>query len=220
VRQQIHFGNSLNILDDCVISQIIKINPSTIVDFGAGSGKYGKIIRKIYKNKKKEIFAVEGFKPTVDFLKSENIYDSVHHSLIQDWVKNNKKSYDLAIFGDVLEHLQRREIYKVLNSALKHFNNIILTVPLMNIHQGIIGGNKLEIHRSYLYESDFDRYFIREKHVKRKGENYFKMNIWIEKNKLNKGFMINSLRRFRRGLVRSLNYFNARAIFLFNLRKK
>jgi hypothetical protein len=180
------YGKSIDCLDKYVASQIIIIRPDTAVDFGAGGGKYGKMIRSIPECKNCKIVAVEGYLPTVEHLKSLGIYDSVENILIQKWFDGKDQMYDVAIFGDVLEHLTAGEIRKVIGKALKCFKNIIICVPLRNILQDVIYGNELEVHKTYVVEDFFKPYFIREKHLVMVDRNYFKMNIWIVNYKTNK----------------------------------
>ncbi len=176
-------GGSLNILDIYVEGQIKKILPKKVVDFGAGKGKYGKMLKKLLGGGGVKITAVEIFKPTVTFLKNKKIYDKIEKNNLISWLEKNRKRYDLAIFGDVLEHLNKEEIFYVLYLALKNFRNVIFTVPLKNISQGEIDGYKWEKHKAYIRENDFDGFNIVEKHVVRANQNYYKLNCWIENKK-------------------------------------
>lgn len=180
------YGGSDDNLDKYVASQIIIIKPDTIVDFGAGSGKYGMMLRNIPECKNCKIIAVEGHLPTVEHLKSLGLYDSVENILIQKWLVRRNPMHDIAIFGDVLEHLTAREIHWVIDKALKYFKNIIICVPLKNIFQGVVSGNKLEVHKCYIMQDFFDSYYIREKHLVMVTQNNFRMNVWIVNNKREK----------------------------------
>lgn len=185
-------GGSFSTLDKYVIEQLSLIKPKIIVDFGAGGGKYGKLARELFDHFDYEIVAVEGFEPSVEYLNKLKIYKTVHHQLIQDWIRDNKDlRFDLAIFGDVLEHLERQEAIKILDSAVRIFSNIIICVPLRNIFQGDEHGNPLEIHKSYINETFFDNFYIREKHIVMAERDQFMMNIWIvnwKENKIKKRF--------------------------------
>lgn len=177
-------GSSVEILDSYVESQVEKIKPSTIVDFGAGRGKNGMISRVVMGNSS-EVCAVEVFEPLAKKLQEGDVYNSVYHDEIISWIEKNDKKYDLAIFGDVLEHFEKDEIYHILYLALKYFKNIIVNVPLKSIDDKENEGNKWEQHKAYLRDGDFDMYKLVEKHMVRMGKmNYYKMNIWIENKKL------------------------------------
>jgi len=158
------YGGSWTILDFVTRRQIACIQPKTAVDFGAGAGKNGRIVREVLGNACR-IVAVEGFARTVEKLKKDGIYDQVCGMLISDWLHANAQHHDLAIFGDVLEHLPRREIFRTVRSALKVFGEIIIVVPLCDVCQGTEYGNALEVHRAYIDERYFDCFNPVEKHI-------------------------------------------------------
>ena len=98
---------------------------------------------------------------------------------IINWMTANRNQYDLAIFGDVLEHLTTGEIHRVMSHCLKSFKAIIIVCPLHEIFQDEAYGNPLEIHHSYITEDFFDRYDCREKHIVRSGA-WIIMNVLID----------------------------------------
>jgi hypothetical protein len=169
------YGSSAPYCDHILKFQLQTLKPSTIVDFGAGSGKNGIIARQILSDKV-NITAVEGFPITSQMLLREKRYDTVCCALIQDWIYRDMSRYDLAIFGDVLEHLKPDEIHASIRRCLKMFKNIIIICPLYDIFQDELYGNPLEIHSAYINEGFYNRYNIVEKHVI-KGIGYTIMNI-------------------------------------------
>jgi len=173
-------GKSSHILDQYIKQQIKKIQPKTVVDFGAGKGKYGRMIRNLFKNKV-NITAVEIYPPSIRFIKQQKIYDNVNKSDLINWLNKNDDYYDLAIFGDVLEHLTNREIYHALDLSLKRFNNILIQCPEGIYHQGMVGGNKSEIHRTTIHKNFFDRYLILEKRIKPTKNKRKIMFVWISR---------------------------------------
>jgi len=195
------FGSSANYLDYVLLHQLAEFAPKRIVDFGAGEGKNGKLIRSVFKNDC-EIIAVEGYEPTANMLKTAGIYDEVHHSLIQKWLQENTKQYDLAVFGDVLEHLTSREIHQAVKTALTCFERIIIVVPLYDLYQDEMYGNPLEIHKSFITGKCFDRYHPLEKHIRvgrnETGEGYTIMNVFITRKRRRESF----LRRLELGVIR------------------
>jgi hypothetical protein len=171
-------GGSYDLLDGYSRDEYLKINPKTAIDFGAGKGKHGKILRELFPDIK--MGAVEVFEPNM--IGYEYIYDDTYNNNLLDWLERNNKRYDLAVFGDVIEHLPIQHVYYALYMAHKWFNNIIINVPLRNIDQGVVDGNIYERHLSYLRENSFDIYNVVEKHIVRlpQDKTYFKMNVWIE----------------------------------------
>jgi hypothetical protein len=173
-------GSSDTTLDYISQAQIQSVAPARVVDFGAGAGKYGRLIRAV-RGKDCHITAVDGFVKTAEYLSRNKDYDVACCALIGEWLASNTRQYDLAIFGDVLEHLSRREIFQTLRQARKWFNEIILVVPLFDVSQNAVYGNSLETHRAYISERYFDHLNPLEKHVVRT-DKYVMMNIRINRS--------------------------------------
>lgn len=171
------YGTSASSCDYILRSQLERLQPHSIVDFGAGGGKNGKIAKQHLSDNVK-IFAVEGCKKTAEMLPSLGVYDQVYHALIGDWLHNDKCKYDLAIFGDVLEHLNPKQIHETLKICLERFKHIIIVCPLYDIFQEEAYNNPLEVHQTYIYPAYFDMFNYTEKHVV-KGHEWTIMNIYI-----------------------------------------
>ena len=172
-------GTSSDLMTDYVSQQILAINPKRVGDFGAGLGKMGRICRQMMGDNI-ELVAVEGCEATAADLAIAGLYNRVDFDMIEDWVLDNKEPYDLAIFGDVLEHLTRKQALAVLDHTLKFAGNVVINIPLRNLRQDGAESNVLEEHHGYFTERSFDRRFIvREKHVTSPSAGYSKMNVWI-----------------------------------------
>lgn len=172
-------GTSDDIVAGYVRDQIRMIRPKSVVDFGAGRGKMGMLCRDLWGDDV-TLTAIEGCTQTVALLERSRIYNQVHEGLLQDWIDRNSAPFDLAIFGDVLEHLTRKQSLHALNTMLKYASNIIVNIPLRNLHQDGHDDNPLEAHLAYFTERCFDsRFIVREKHVASPSLGYTKMNIWI-----------------------------------------
>jgi len=170
-------GDSAYYGDYILKYQLNNVRPSTVVDFGAGGGKIGRFAKQIL-SEKVEITAVEGCEGACQIILRDKLYNHVCFSLIQEWIYRDRKNYDLAVFGDVLEHLKPKEIHTVIRKCLNKFRHIIVVCPLYDIFQDEHYGNPLEAHLTYITENFFDEYNIAEKHVI-KGRNYTIMNILI-----------------------------------------
>jgi hypothetical protein len=173
-------GESRDITDAIVEGRIRQINPATIVDFGAGKGKYGKMVKNIRRHI--HTTAVEIDKKTAWYLRIHLIYNKVVRRDILGWLRKNHRIYDLAIFGDVLEHLCKDDIYAVVNLALKYFKNILIIVPVGEEKQGPIDGNVYETHLTIITEDFFERFNIIDKVLKEVTDepNLHKMVVWIK----------------------------------------
>ncbi|MHA1661191.1 MAG: hypothetical protein ACTSUT_18990 [Promethearchaeota archaeon] len=175
------FESSVPYCDYIVKNQISQICPRNAVDFGAGAGKYCRILRDILGNAC-HITAIEGFKKAADMLRDKEFYDLVYNELLEEWLDKSDEDYDLAILGDVLEHLRPRMIRKVLKKAMPKFRNVIIVVPLHDIYQDALNENKLEIHQAYITSNFFDRYSPKEKHIIC-GDEYIVMNVLLNNEK-------------------------------------
>ena len=171
------YGNSIGVLDYVFRQQASTIKPRTVVDFGAGGGKKGRLLREVL-GKSARLIAIEGCAATAQMLRGQDVYDEVHCELLQTWILGAAERYDLATFGDVLEHLTPREVHRVIRQAQRQFSEIILTVPLGDVTQGEIYGNPLEVHRTCITGGFFDRYKPVEKHIA-VGESWTIMNVRI-----------------------------------------
>jgi hypothetical protein len=162
-----HLGAS-NSLTDYIVEQALRdIRPRSWVDFGAGAGKYGQMVKRVL-GEDCRLTAVEGYAPTVAYLRDAKIYETVHESLLQNWLADAAQGgqfHDVAIFGDVLEHLTPRQGHAAIETALSVFTHVFIVVPLHDIFQDSIEGNDLEIHRSYITPQWFDRYQPVQKHI-------------------------------------------------------
>jgi cyclopropane fatty-acyl-phospholipid synthase-like methyltransferase len=174
-------GGSSKQCDWVTKEQIKTLNPKSVVDFGSGRGKYCRFVRELL-GSDVLITAVDGYKPAADNLEKSGLCNHVDHVLLQRWFDGNKEKYDLAIFGDVLEHLPPRKIKSVLRKSFEVFKWIIIVLPLYDIFQRDSYGNKLEDHVAYIGPDFFDKFHPLEKHIvskARDGTPYDIMNILL-----------------------------------------
>ncbi|MCI0591224.1 MAG: hypothetical protein L0Y67_06440 [Gammaproteobacteria bacterium] len=158
------YGSSTWLCDYIVEHQLRLLQPKEVVDFGAGGGKNGLLVRRALGNESK-LIAVEGYEKSARMLAERGGYDRVDTGLLQDWVRSDAGRYSLAIFGDVLEHMTPRQIHDVMEKCFDKFDHVIVVVPLHDIFQDEAYGNPLEVHRAYITNGFFDRYKPIEKHI-------------------------------------------------------
>lgn len=107
---------------------------ATILDVGACDANWRRRLPE-YPN----MDAVEAFSPNLQYLSD---YRTVYHADIRDF---QFSSYDLIIFGDIIEHLTVGEAQAVLAYAWQRCIDMIVAVPFL-YHQGAIYGNPYEVH--------------------------------------------------------------------------
>lgn len=112
-----------------------------ILDVGAGAGAYGKLIRECWDEANKisnieydvalegslQLEAVEIFEPYVERFKLKEIYDEIHINSVRNILYTGL--YDLVIFGDVLEHMNKEEAIEVWDTLKRSSKFLYLSMP-------------------------------------------------------------------------------------------
>ena len=113
---------------------------SKILDVGPGAGKYSELLKGMYT----EIDGVEIFEPNIEKFNLNENYSAVYN---EDITKFNfeKDKYDLAIMGDILEHLSIEDSHKTLEYLTGQGTDVLVVVPY-EYEQGSVGGNDHEAH--------------------------------------------------------------------------
>jgi len=116
-----------------------------VLDVGACDGKWADYLQhaaSMQKSPAMIIDAVEAWAPNA--MQIEYKYRRVFCMEIQS-LSYRKGAYDLAIFGDVIEHMTPEDARKVLDYALERCKEVIVGVPF-RYPQGPIYGNPYERH--------------------------------------------------------------------------
>ncbi len=145
----------------------------SILDVGAGFGKWGFLIRDSFdvlsfQHFRKEewtidITAIEPFSKNITPLQ-EYIYNRIIRKELFDCI-DDLGQYDLVVFGDVIEHFEKEKGYEALDKLLEHTGDLILSTPNGFLPQGSWGENDLEVHKSGWRLEDFERYPIVESRI-------------------------------------------------------
>ena len=124
------------------------IMPKTVLDIGAGEGTYAKLIDNSDLADEAYWTAIEAWGPYVTKYKLGEIYNNVviADACYVDYSKINLGYSDLTIAGDVLEHMTKTESKELIQELKKHSRNIIISVPLLHLHQDAYKGNWFEKH--------------------------------------------------------------------------
>jgi 2-polyprenyl-3-methyl-5-hydroxy-6-metoxy-1,4-benzoquinol methylase len=134
---------------------IIALKPSSVIDVGAGFGKYGVLCREYLDlwNERQQyesvrrIDAVEVFNKYITPL-HEFIYTNIYTENILKLVDKLDFSYDLVLVIDVLEHFNKEEGMTLVRILLSKNNGILISTPKDPSPQKDVFGNVHEIHRS------------------------------------------------------------------------
>lgn len=164
---------SANTYDDLLSQHIRQLNPATILDIGAGAGKNGTIARN--SGYSKQLDCIEPTDAYISNFKLDTIYDKIYRMDLLRFIETEYKfQYDLAIFGDILEHTFRSQVIDYLDYFLYKCKWVIVIWPT-NYPQDNWGENPYEIHRSNFKLHDlvekFDVNFYNKKFLMSYNEN-------------------------------------------------
>lgn len=159
VSHQKNIFSVLNLVDD--IHK--RFGTPSILDIGAGFGKYGMLLRERmdvrFKRYNKEdwvtrIDAVESYKDYINPI-YKYVYNTIHHNRIEAII-DNLPNYDIILMIDCLEHLEKVD-GKELLIKLSDKTDKLLILSFPNIYQSRAGAdwpNPLERHRCLWTEED------------------------------------------------------------------
>jgi len=116
----------------------------TILDVGPGSGTYQELLGSGY-----HWTAIEIWKP---YVKKYGLNERYSKIIIGDVRKTKLPKADCVIFGDVLEHMLKKDVYKVLKKAEK-FKHMVVSIPV-NSNSQYDNGNPYEKHISVWSEKN------------------------------------------------------------------
>jgi SAM-dependent methyltransferase len=117
------------------------LQPKTVLDVGAGAGKYGSLVKELLPNA--QVDAVEIWAPYIKEFELEKIYNKVY---ICDATIFPNYKYDLVIFGDVLEHMSKMDAMYVWSRAQSEAKSALISIPIIHFPQGESHGNPYEEH--------------------------------------------------------------------------
>ncbi len=142
-----------------MIAEIIKTNPSSMLDIGVGYGKYGFLAREFLESHEDRVFpeqwklkieGIEIFKPYVDkFIWLNQIYDKIYIGDAYNII-NKLGKYDIIILGDVIEHMKKQKGEKLLRKCIRKSKKCcLLSIPLGNwLHNKVVANNPYEEHKA------------------------------------------------------------------------
>ena len=151
-----------------VVSLIRRMDPASILDVGAGFGKWGVLFREYTDIVKSELdppryarsnwqVRIEGAKGYPDYTTPlhEFVYDRIHLGDAPEVIRGLGE-YDVVFAGDIIEHFEKEKGAEFMTEARRHARKcLILTTPAQQTNQGTIRGNELERHGSLWLKKDF-----------------------------------------------------------------
>ena len=117
-----------------------RIKHERMLDVGPGSGTYAKLFPEA------KWTGIEIFEPYVEKYELKKLYDQILISDIRDCDLSELGRFDVAVAGDVLEHMTAEEAVSVLNKLKSVADTVIVSIPIGHHPQGEWEGNVHETH--------------------------------------------------------------------------
>jgi SAM-dependent methyltransferase len=134
-----------------VVDVLVRERPQTVLDVGAGYGKYGLLAREY--GGATRVDAVDAVAPRFP------VYDHVWLGdlrALDTLLPAEPRQWDLALFIDAIEHLEKAEAWKVLDTLLRRARRVLITTP-WGFRPQEIEGLPYETHRSGWLPWEFGR---------------------------------------------------------------
>lgn len=153
--------------DGVIIPWVINLarltQPQTVLDVGVGFGKWGMLFREMFdicheryekKDWKTRIDGVEVFTPYITSVHNY-IYNNLYLEDVRDFVPTI--DYDLVYFGDVLEHLEKKQALELVERFRKN-SHVLISTPNGHFKQEKVFGNPYEEHKCGFFAKDFEKF--------------------------------------------------------------
>jgi hypothetical protein len=128
-----------------MVSWIRAKNPRSLLDIGAGCGTYAKPWQNIAP--RPYLIGVEVFRPYVAEFALNDLYDQVIVRDIRELPLTEWPRVDVAVLGDVLEHMSEKDAIRIWHLACASANRAVyLSIPTVPCPQGPVNGNRYEEH--------------------------------------------------------------------------
>lgn len=149
-----------------ILKEVMRLNPTSILDLGCGVGVYGVLCRQYLDIQAgrlhpeewlKIICGVEGFKdyanPCWDMYTTVETADFSTKDELERY-----KGFDLVLMIDSLEHLDGATGSMVLDWLLSNNKQVIVSCPTGSgyLQQGAVNGNEFERHRHEWVPADME----------------------------------------------------------------
>ena len=154
-----------------VVDLIAREQPASVIDVGAGYGKFGVLAREYASPQR--VDAVDVNPPRYP------VYDHVYLGDVRDLERllpAETPRYDLALFVDVIEHLEKPQAWRVLDVLARRARRVLVSTPwgFRAQHDPEL---PFETHLSGWYPWEFGRHF--RVHAWRVVPGHFTRYLWL-----------------------------------------
>lgn len=144
---------------ETLMKYLLTVRPKSVLDIGVGFGKVGYLARESLDVMLNESYRPQDWKVKIDGIEAFPDYIQEHHKALYDDIHigdaceviDSLGSYDMIVFGDSLEHVDKDKAWELLDKCAERCNRfIVLCIPLgPKWEQGDIYDNEFERHRSF-----------------------------------------------------------------------
>lgn len=129
---------------DWALARYLNRKPGLVLDVGPGAGTYAHLMRPHHRA---YWTGVEAWGPYVGEYSLNDLYDRVIVADVRwiDW-RHLKGSVDMAIAGDVLEHMDRQDACDLIDSLKATAKTLLVSIPVLHLDQDAVNGNPFERH--------------------------------------------------------------------------
>ena len=118
-----------------------------VLDIGVGSGTYAKLIKsKRNITPTAEWVGIEAWTPYIEKFQLNKFYNSIINCDIRKLNWGELGQFDVAIAGDILEHMTKEEAVLLVENILTYCSTLIISIPISFCPQDEYEGNPFEIH--------------------------------------------------------------------------
>lgn len=145
-----------------VAAEVYRLQPERMIELGIGFGKYGTVCREVLDAMygrcrpdqwERWIEGVEGFAGYEN--PAWKVYNRVN---IGDFSTQNYSGWPLVLMIDALEHLEKDQGLRFLDSLVASNRRVIVSVPRGCMNQDAVYGNEYERHRATYSGAELLRY--------------------------------------------------------------
>jgi hypothetical protein len=132
-----------------IVDLIAREQPASVLDLGAGYGKYGVMAREYATPSRLD--AVDANPPRYP------VYDHVYLGdlrQLERLLPADAPRYDLALFVDAIEHLEKAEAWTLLETLTRRARRVLVATP-WGFRPQEVPGQPYETHRSGWYPWEF-----------------------------------------------------------------
>ena len=117
---------------------VSRLEAKTGLDIGCGLGTYAKLLPDLTWT------GVEVWEPYVHQYNLRSVYPTFHLADARAWQPDGH--WDIAVAGDVLEHMTREEAIELFAKLRASADTVIVSIPIGHLPQDDIEGNPYEVH--------------------------------------------------------------------------